>query len=276
MSQATAERKLRAARQVPPDPAAELAEAERELAESSDLLEAVEKQLARGDAVPPERHHELRDLRRFGELRCAGIRARIEAARREERLVALRAVAEDARALAESGPLSEVTRLEGALAGVAAAVARVRELAGEHDRRQRALVDRAAELGAGDLSPSGRPRQASASVAVTGMATGMVVTAGDVRLAAVGGMAERAIDAAVHDRAGEGVELLRQAVRRQNHSRAPFYLLDVRSRMVFPAETLAANSAMAQGIRDHRLRELKPAEIDAYLAGEEIPGDDAA
>jgi len=139
---------------------------------------------------------------------------------------------------AGSGPLTEMTKLKGGLQDLAAAAARVRDLAAEHDRRQRDLVDRASALGAGELRPSGRPRQASADVAVTGMAAGMVVTAGNVQLAAVGTRAESAIAAAVRGKPAEGIALMQHAIARQNHDRAPHYVIDVRSGTIIPAESL--------------------------------------
>jgi len=270
MAQATAERKLAAAPEVPPDPAAELAAAERELAENTSLLEAVEAQLAGGDSVPAARHHELQDLRRFGELRVQGIRARIAAARRDARLAALRDLGDGIRDLAENGPLG---KLAGALRDVAAAVAAARNLTDEHDRLVLALVQRATNLDAGPSGPSGLPRAASGGIAVFGTQGGMTVVAGTVRVEPFGYSAGRAIDAAVHGKPEDGAQLLAHAVTRLNDARAPHYLMDLTSGQVFPSETIGA--AMLTGLKDHRLRELKDAEIAAYLAGEEF-GDDAA
>jgi hypothetical protein len=141
----------------------ETARAEQEAAEAAEAVSAAEGRLAAGGrGVTAAGLHKLRDAFRHADLAARGARERAERDRAAARLAGLEEVGVQVDALAATA----VAGLADAVGEVAAACARVRELAAAHDAQVGALIEAANDLGAEPRAPGG-PRKSSAFVAAS-------------------------------------------------------------------------------------------------------------
>ena len=140
-----------------------VATADREAREAQADVDSTESELASGQKkVPFARLHRIRDRARHAELTAQAARAKAEQERREAHAAALADLAAEIDAAAAQG----ATGLPEAIQGVAAACARVRELAAAHDAGVAALRAAAIDLGCRPPAPGG-PREVDARIAVT-------------------------------------------------------------------------------------------------------------
>ncbi len=135
------------------------------MAEVDALLAQIEEELATGSGSPSaERHHELLDLRRHTELRIKGLRKRVSDAQEAARLAQIATLAghigEFAATAKDGGKLAQ------ALADVAEAAQRARDLAAQQDGLLGELQAAARALDVGRPSPLGVPQARHGHVAV--------------------------------------------------------------------------------------------------------------
>jgi hypothetical protein len=137
--------------------------AEHEAQEAQAEVDRTESELASGQRkVPFARLHRIRDKARHAELTAQAARANAEQQHREARAAALAELAGEIDAAAAQGG----AELPEALQDVAAACARVRQLAVAHDAGVAALRAAAIDLGCRPPAPGG-PREIDARIAVT-------------------------------------------------------------------------------------------------------------
>jgi len=142
----------------------DVALAEREAEEARQAATDAESDLATGRRkISAGRLHEVLDRVRHSELTAQAARDKAEQDRQAARLGGLAEIGKQVDGLAVAAP----GELPDALRAVAAACARVRELAAAHDATVAELVAAASTLRAEPMAPGG-PRKTSAFVAVQG------------------------------------------------------------------------------------------------------------
>jgi hypothetical protein len=228
-------------------------------------VDDAEAELASGSpSVTASALHKLRDAWRHADLAAQGAQVRAEQDRRNARIKGLEMIGTEIDKLAGAGTAAA---MEDALRDVAAACARVRELAGSHDAAVFEFVQAAEDFGAEPPAPGG-PRATSARIAVRkDRANGDSVLHGRTLVSPVGSKIQAAIAFAVEGDPDRAVAHARPAAELPEPGRPKYLLRDVRSRNVI-AMTSEPAEAMYSRIRSGDIELLSGYDIDLYMAGE--------
>lgn len=228
-------------------------------------VDDAEAELASGSqGVTVSALHKLRDAWRHADLTAQGAQVRAEQDRRSARIKGLEMIGTEIDKLAGAGTAAA---MEDALRDVAAACARVRELAGSHDAAVSEFVEAAEDLGAEPPAPGG-PRATSARIAIRkDRANGDSVLHGRTLASLVGSKIEAAIAYAVEGDPGRGAAHAQPVTQLQEPDRPKYLLRDVRSRNVI-AMTSEPDAAMYSRIRSGDVELLSGYDIDRYMEGE--------
>lgn len=206
--------------------------------------------------------HKLRDGWRHADLAAKGARVRAEQERRDARLKGLEMIGIEIDKIAASG---EAGALEAALRDVAAACARVRQLAGAHDATVTELVDAAADLGAEPPAPGG-PRATSARVAFRrDRANGDAVMHGRTLVRPVGHQVQAALTYAMEGDADRAVAEALPVTVLPEPKRPEYVLRHQRSGNIIAMTDL--NQALQAQVRSGDLEILSGHDVDRYMEG---------
>lgn len=228
-------------------------------------VDQAETDLASGSrGVTASALHRLRDAWRHADLAAQGAQVRAEQDRRSARIKGLEMIGTEIDKLAGAGTAAA---MEDALRDVAAACARVRELAGSHDAAVFEFVQAAEDFGVEPPAPGG-PRATSARIAVKkDPANGHSVLHGRTLVSPVGTKIQAAIAYAVEGDADRAVAHARPAAELPEPVRPRYLLRDVHSRNVI-AMTSEPTEAMYSRIRSGDIELLSGYDIDRYMEGE--------
>jgi hypothetical protein len=234
-----------------------IAQAEREAAQAAEAVSKAEARLAAtGGGVSSGALHKLRDAFRHADLAARGARERAERERQAARLGGLEEVGAQVDAFAATA----VAGLSDAVAEVAAACARVRELGAGHDAAVADLIAAANDLDV-ELRAPGGPRKPSAFVA-TGPGAIQHRTTEVRQLGA-------AVEAVIGHAAGGRVDDAMAAavvVQDVKPARADHYYRGLNGAIIGLDDPV--NAGMAAQITAGDLKELSAAEVTRFLAGE--------
>jgi hypothetical protein len=221
-------------------------------------VKKAETQLAAGGSLPFAALHQLRDRWRYADLAAQGAQARAEKERTEARLAALAGVGAEVDQVAAAEPGKA---FQEALADVARACQKVRDLADGHDATVAALVAAATDLQVEPKAPGG-PRATSAHVAVEGRS---VMHKGTM-LAPVRERVEQALQHALVGDVERAAYLARPVVEVPAAKR-PDHLLKGRNGVLhaFDGEL---NTGMQSHLRSGELVRLSDVDVEAYMRGE--------
>jgi hypothetical protein len=230
---------------------------EREAAEAKAAVAAAEERLASGGrGVSAGALHKLRDAFRHADLAARGTRERAERERAAARLDGLEEVGVQVDALAATA----IAGLDDAVAEVAAACAKVRELVAGHDQQVAGLIEAANDLGVEPRAPGG-PRKSSAFLAA-GPGTIQHKTA-EVRQLGPG--VEAVIGHAVAGHVDDAIAAA-QVVADVRPTRADHYFRGLNGAIIGLDDPIG--QGMRAQIQSGDLVELTSAEVARFLAGE--------
>lgn len=233
-------------------------ETEQALAGAAGDVEQAERDLASGEgSVSAKKLHELRDRFRFADLAAKGARQKADRDRASARLAGLEQIGGEVDRLAGG---EAVAALKDALADVARASKRFRDLAREHDDSVRELIAAARDLGAEPMAPAG-PRKTSAYVSTR---PGTVIH---------GATAVHLIEGQVLDALGEAMladpEEFRRTIKPAESLRPhrPGYLFrDLSNGSVHAVDDFG--EAHESRVRSGEITLLSDTDIDRWMAGE--------